>query len=414
MKSKQLFTRLAATTAAIATLVITLHGCSGPTSGDLTTLDLAAAIDNPRPFDLTEIADDIELIPLDDTQRESLLGNISQIAASRERFYVLDNSGDRPVKVFDRQGRFIGTRGQLGRGPNEFLTARSMAVDPDTDELWLSVFSGGRHAPLIALDAAGRVTNRNDSISRGNDIVLFDGKIVSLISSPSNEPQPDSLRAIVDVYSSTSLRHETSVSMADNGDGVAIVITTTDGMAAKPDYSNVASISVGVISPPVIAGNGRRLLVKDERGDTLFNYRGGALEAAYRLDHGRYKYPDGAFGMSPTWSGDGFAVGQIYEGDRYIVVKGAFGSVTSFLVFDRRDPAAGFSAHRGADDTPGLFLDGLPFTPSFIRDNRLVGYLSALDVTDAADRLTHPALKAAAQNIREDSNPILVVAKLTD
>ncbi len=86
--------------------------------------------------------------------------------------------------------------------------------------------------------------------------------------------------------------------------------------------------------------------------------------------------------------------------------------MTPFLVFDRRDPAAGFSARGGADDKPGLLLDGLPVTPMYIRDNRLVGYLSALDVTDNADRLTHPGLKSAAQNLREDSNPVIVVATL--
>ena len=49
-------------------LALALVAC-GESPSDVPVLDLGAAIENPRPFDLTEIAQEIEFIPLDDTPR---------------------------------------------------------------------------------------------------------------------------------------------------------------------------------------------------------------------------------------------------------------------------------------------------------------------------------------------------------
>jgi len=61
-------------------LLVCLAGCRGSgTNGDLLTFDLEGAIDNIRSFDLSDIAADIDFIPLDDTEEESLLSMISVI-----------------------------------------------------------------------------------------------------------------------------------------------------------------------------------------------------------------------------------------------------------------------------------------------------------------------------------------------
>ncbi len=87
------------------------------------------------------------------------------------------------------------------------------------------------------------------------------------------------------------------------------------------------------------------------------------------------------------------------------------GLARSYLVFDRREGFGGFSAV-GPDGGAGLFVGGLAFTPMYIRDNRLVGYMQALDIVDNADAITNPDLKALAATLREDSNPVIVVATL--
>jgi hypothetical protein len=86
-------------------------------------------------------------------------------------------------------------------------------------------------------------------------------------------------------------------------------------------------------------------------------------------------------------------------------------SSTAQLVIDRDDPSKGFSAV-GPDDRQGLFVGGMAFAPLYMRDNRLVGCMQALDLVDNAERITDPDLKRVAAGLKEDSNPVIVVATL--
>ncbi len=86
-------------------------------------------------------------------------------------------------------------------------------------------------------------------------------------------------------------------------------------------------------------------------------------------------------------------------------------TTVAHIILDKRDPSGGFAAV-GPDGKPGLFLDGIAFSPQYIRDNRLVGYIRALDIADNRDAITNPKLKALAATLKEDSNPVIVVARL--
>jgi hypothetical protein len=56
----------------------------------------------------------------------------------------------------------------------------------------------------------------------------------------------------------------------------------------------------------------------------------------------------------------------------------------------------------------------VPFTPSYIRNNQLVGYMQALDIVDAAaaESITDPSLQTLVATLTEDSNPVIVIATL--
>ena len=132
---------------------------------------------------------------------------------------------------------------------------------------------------------------------------------------------------------------------------------------------------------------------------------------------GRYFIPFEAFGENPAerWDEAYHDATYVYDGDKYVIVRSssfAEGSFdTNYLVLDRHKPYDGFSAF-GPNGKPGLFIDGIKFTPCYIRDNRLVGYIQAIDIVDSADLLTNPDLKAIAATLDEDSNPVIVVATL--
>jgi hypothetical protein len=395
-------------------------GCGGGTAGGgLETLDLEAAIGNRRNFDLSEIAKSIELVALDDSEREGLLGDILGAVQTEERFYIQDNGREFPLKVFDRGGRFLSTLGRYGRGPDEFAGGVVFAVDPDIAVIYMAGRMGDGTEAVVAYDAAGGQILRGDSIPGGR-LAFFDGRLIVMRSSPapfSFGGDPDFVPSIgtkvplLEVYSA-DLRHERTIEVVDKGDGSIIMIEGSGNLA---DPSNIRSVSVRRGPAGVLSAGGNSLLVKEPLGDTVYHYRDGALEAAFRLAAGRYTPPAGAFGLNPAVPlGDSYAVHNVWEGGRYVFVAaiGAKDGVGAVLVLDRENPSAGFSATGGAEGKPGLFLDGLAFAPLYVRDGRLAGYLSALDVADNVRVLTNPDLKALAATLREDSNPVLAIVEL--
>ena len=411
--------RVAAVTMAAAVLC----GCGGGKSGSLATLDLEAAIDNPKTFDLTDIAADIEFVPLDDSNRDGLLGNIRYVAETKDRFYIQDASGDFLFKIFDGQGKFLSTLGRRGRGPDEFMISIVMAAaDPDRDILYVMGRMGDMKNSALAYDAGGRIVARNDSVS-GTKIAFFDDRLIVMKDPPSPLgiiDDPDYVSTVgtkvpmLEVYTA-DLKHERTVEVTDKGSGSRMEIDS-DGSFA--DRSNIRSITVMSGSASILSDNGNSLLVKEPMSDTMSHYRNGTPEPAWLFDLGNYAIPANALGVNPTGSVEGkYTIRNVLESDRYIFVEayGYTGNRSSSgvrLVFDKRDLAAGLSATGGAEGKPGLFLDGLAFTPLYVRGNRLVGHIPALSIVDNADEITHPDLKAIAADIREESNPVIAIVEL--
>ncbi len=172
-----------------------------------------------------------------------------------------------------------------------------------------------------------------------------------------------------------------------------------------------ASIDLNIMS-----GNGTDLVVKEGRCDTVFRYVGeNSLEAAYRLDAGKYTLPAEAYGTSPKVVKDKYCViADIWEGERYLLVpvyNYAADGREEFLIFDRGEPSRRFSAV-GPGRQRGIFLDGIAFKPMYIRGNRLVGYMQAPDIAAGSGDITDPGLKTLAATIKSNGNPVIVMATL--
>ena len=377
----------------LALLTLFLTGCGGgTTTGDIPTLDLEAAIDNPRAFDLAEIAEKIEFISLDGSSTESLVGNINLMAESKNMFYISEG-GINPVQIFDKVGKFVSTRGTIGRGPGEFLYISSFATDYARDIVYL------KGAPsVISYDTDGRAVSRNDSI-RGAQTAFFDDELVVLQGYSTKIS--DGRRAILEVFA-PDLQHKTDTDVIDKG---TLELLTIGDVVVYPAQN-------------IMFGNGNSLFVKETLCDTVFRYENGrALEPAYRLDAGRYFVPAEAFGQNPAvkWSGDYHEIADVFDGDKRLIVKMWSylndSRAITYLVLDKSVPRGGFAA-TDSNGKPGLLLDGIAFTPAYVRDNLLVGWMQAIDIVDNAEAITDPQLKALAATLKEDSNPVIVVATL--
>jgi hypothetical protein len=361
-------------------------------------MNLGDAINNDLSFDLTRITNDFDFIPLDDSRPESRVGRITTMRESDDRFYGLDGGGT-PVKVFDRSGRFISTVGSIGRGPGELPRIGGMAVNDRG--VWLL---GGRI--VIALDTSGRAVDRNDSLSAAR-IDFFDGRLVA--SQGRSATVPGGRRTLLELFSS-DLRPVGSVLGADLG---SIDVLAISGSVVYPSQS-------------IMFGNGNALFIKETLSDTVFVYKpgtaGATLEPSYLLDMGRYYIPLESYGAKPAvpWSGPWHSIVDIFDCGRWLLARlesfdgEAFS--TCYILFDRNEgvsngSVAGVSV-TGPDGEKGLFVDGIAFTPMYVRDNRLVGYMQALDIVDNAAGINNPDLAALAATLKEDDNPVIVVASL--
>ena len=77
---------------------------------------------------LSSLVDVENIIPLETTD-VSLLGEISKIQKKEDLIYV--SSRNRPLSLFDKQGRFLGQIGSIGVGPEEYVQLIDFDVDRD-------------------------------------------------------------------------------------------------------------------------------------------------------------------------------------------------------------------------------------------------------------------------------------------
>jgi hypothetical protein len=394
-------------------LILLTAGCGVKTDdGKLLTLNIEKAMDNRQKFDLAEISDGIDFIALDDSRQESLLGDIRLLSESRTGFYVKDDKSSVPVKLFDHTGQFVAARGRIGRGPDEFIFVNYMTVDYETDNLFLYVSDGGS-VYMFAYDSGGNLLART-SVELGNrNVTHYEGEIILLKSAPLHqgffgyveESTVGTKVPFLNLFSS-ELQHLKTLYVIDKGSGSRTIFT-------PPSKQSPIARSTSIADRGVLSNNGKTLMVKEERGDTVFYYSSGALMPAFVLDFGKYTFPAEAFGLNPNASpGNGYLTQKVLEGDKYLFVE-ALGREDERvqLIFDRRNPSKCFSTI-GPDGKLGLNVGGVKFTPMYIRDNRLVGYMQAFDIVDNAAAITNPDLKALAATLKEDSNPVIVVAKL--
>jgi hypothetical protein len=361
-------------------------------------LDAEKAIDNRKSFSVRDIAEEIEFISLDNNDRAALIGDIKHLEESKSRFYIYDNPAG-VIKIFDKAGKFISTIGGVGRGPDEYITLYGITVDYDKDNLYAFV------APprgVVVYDITGRIFARMEMLTNG-EMTYYSDKLI-MLGCYISMPNLDSLiRTPIEIFSS-DLNHESSIKTLNRGSGEIIV--------EADDISNNYTISKSFLSH-----NGNSLIVKEGRTDTVFHYQNGlSLKPVYVLDFGSHAPPVETFGefiTMPIWNNRHYGAQYIYEADRYliVVVQNDLAGTHSYLIFDMHNPSDGFMA-TGLEGQSGLFVDGIKFIPCYVSDNRLVGYVQAFDIIDNIAAITNPDLKTLAATLKEDDNPVIVIAKL--
>jgi len=120
-------------------------------SGDEIHIDFYSAYKNRSPILLTsQIADDIEFIPLE-TKDECLIGDfIRNIVVTQKDIIIFDYDG---CYRFNRQGKFLNQIGTKGNGPGEYT--QPMSIMTDTLNNWI-YFLDPNSSRLVKYDFAGK------------------------------------------------------------------------------------------------------------------------------------------------------------------------------------------------------------------------------------------------------------------
>ena len=116
-----------------------LISCHSEKRAEGNIIDIAAAINDARVVNLSEIAESITYIPFETTD-SSLIdeprGARQPFCYENETFYT-GNSGT--FKLFDKKGKFLRSFNREGRGPQEFTYGSFDGIDPVSGNLYVQI-----------------------------------------------------------------------------------------------------------------------------------------------------------------------------------------------------------------------------------------------------------------------------------
>ena len=84
----------------------------------------------------SEFAEDVEMIPLEFTDK-SILGGIRKVVLSEDFIFVQDKSNRGGIYTFDRNGKFLYRIGNQGQGPEECLALFDFSINEKDKLIYL-------------------------------------------------------------------------------------------------------------------------------------------------------------------------------------------------------------------------------------------------------------------------------------
>jgi hypothetical protein len=128
-----------------AFLVLIFSACGTPEqrgeNGFVYTIDIDAAVEAEEPPQ-SEIFESVRTIPLESAP-EALLSRIDKVERVGDRIFILDRNSNLLGRMagliveFDMEGRFVRRFGSVGRGPGEYNSVFTFAIDQEAGVLML-------------------------------------------------------------------------------------------------------------------------------------------------------------------------------------------------------------------------------------------------------------------------------------
>jgi hypothetical protein len=178
----------------IGLLLVTSYGIAQnrvPVNG---VIDLPAAMNKDVELLLSTIADHIEYVPLETTP-QSLLGGYQNVKAEVLNKFILVHEkrqmDDVPLKLFSRQGKYIGEIGTIGKGPNEYQRILSFSCLEKSDRIYIL---NDNPPKLLVFNFNRQCTGSIPLTRSAAKVVAFEPDRIGIMYLPFSEIPNDSAR----------------------------------------------------------------------------------------------------------------------------------------------------------------------------------------------------------------------------
>jgi hypothetical protein len=348
---------------------------------------------------LSEIADDITYIPLDNIH---LLGRIINIRFTKKEIYL--NSRNIGILAFDRKGKFISKIGSIGRGPGEYRFYLFFCVD----------------------EKSGRVYNLADQ----NGLMQVFSGTGQFVRSFSLKEHGTPISSIV--FYQSRLFAQCAINYA-NAKFEWIIYDTIGNVIKKQNrHLPIFSTNYGSVENPYMFEN--KLSYYNAWTDTVFSVLPDLTEKpSLTISPGEHRYPQSFLSMEQIMQRKYLGLHRIFETERFFIINYFYHKYIlaiidkrnqkSFLVYFEYDDS-------GENPSSGLAnnLDGGSwfFPESYFAENGreyMIGlqYPYQIKARVASDEFRNSTpiypekkkeLEILANSLKETDNPVLVVVRL--
>lgn len=369
------------------------------------SLNIPESMKKEREVLLSEIADTIEYIPLE-TSQKFLLGSIMDVKMTREYIFIETWKG--PLAQFDRSGKFIRSIGRMGRGPEEYIMIREFSIDEEHRKIYIQ-----------------------SNYNRSMQVYSFDGEHLESIIFPEDYGfivwSRDSLLMCFDEPTRGLEKN-----IFEERNSKSEILQSVRNMFFWQNNNSMSYLS-NIPKREVYYRLNNRLHFKDWYNDTVYTYDSNdKIVPKYFIDLGSSKLPDmlrtevtGRSVTSPKyyWASAKESINYIFIlYSTYSTPDGRPGGPSDFgfIYFDKKKmEATRCIRNRFFND-----LDGGPnFYPEYVNDSLAFGFESALQLkkyfeTDNPQNTTSKKqeqkrlLKIKFEGLDESDNPILTIVKL--
>ncbi|MBR5856297.1 MAG: 6-bladed beta-propeller [Bacteroidales bacterium] len=390
----------------LASVVAISFSCSHSScneNSECKKIDMAYEIDNAQVVNLSKYATKIEYIPLE-TGAGSMLGRVVSVVEGEGCYYL--SGSDECAKAFDRDGKFLGDVGVIGRGPGEVQIISTLLYDEKNNGV--ALVSGNKVVVYNPVD--------------NSVIKVIDTRVLEGCRAVGCRANGDYIMYGFDRDSITNNDIEKYILISSEGD---VLEERTIGPNI-PTQGEFRGIPIIFAQGYAVFMSGDNLYAMSSSRDTLYRIDDkNGKEAEFLFDFGKYtsktrlNEPGMRLMMYPhkvdTKDFTMFALGGVRNGLPSIVPDGSIQRGDGYVLLDKQEKRFYVLKHDSRNPLIGFRNDidgGMNFTPTFSTADKMFRVENADKFIEYASQSSSSRMKEVAATLTEESNPVLVVVTL--